>query len=82
MSERLPQRLLAVVLRTEIDRAIAGDTRAARRAIDLARSNPAGVRSSHVRHNLKPWRLFWLARARARACQVDAKRSFGSLDEE
>jgi FAD/FMN-containing dehydrogenase len=81
MSERLPQRLLAVVLRTEIDRALAGDTRAARKALAIARSHPAGVRSSHVRHNLKPWRLDWLARAQARACQVDPSRSFGSLEE-
>jgi hypothetical protein len=70
---RLPQRLLAIELRTEIDRARRRpwDTQAARRALDLARSHPDGLRSAHVRHNIGADRLTWLARAQARACQVD-----------
>lgn len=59
------QRLFAIELRTQIDRAMAGDRQAARRAIGLARSHPTHLQSKHVQHNLKAWRLTWLERARA-----------------
>lgn len=78
---RLPQRLLAIELRTEIDRALAGDRQAERRAVRLALDNPDGVRASHVRHNLKEWRLTWLARARARALPGDHEPLVRSLEE-
>lgn len=61
------QRLFAIELRTQIDRAMAGDRQATRRALALARSHPSHLQSQHVRHNLKDWRLQWLSRARARA---------------
>jgi hypothetical protein len=81
---RLPQRLLAIELRTEIDRArLAGDAVAARRALDLARTHPSALRSKHVTHNLKPERLAWLEGAHARALsQVDPRPLVGDIDEE
>jgi hypothetical protein len=69
---RLPQRLLAIELRTEVDRARRRpwDSNALRRALGLAQDNPQGLRSEHVRHNVGVARLAWLARAQARAGQV------------
>jgi len=78
--KRLPQRLLAIELRTEIDRALLGDARATRRALDLARD--PGARSSHVRHNLRAWRVAWLEGARLRALsQVDPKPLVGESED-
>ena len=78
--KRLPQRLLAIELRTEIDRALLGDARATRRALDLARD--PGARSSHVRHNLRAWRVAWLEGARLRALsQVDPKPLVGDMED-
>jgi hypothetical protein len=80
---RLPQRLLAIELRTEIDRArLGGDAVAARRALDLARDHPDALRSQHVIHNLKPVRLAWLEGARAGALrQVDPNPLVGEKGE-
>jgi hypothetical protein len=66
--ERLSQRVLAVVLRTEIDRARRRqDPNALGRAIALASEHPHGVESTYVRHNVGSDRLAWLARTRVRA---------------
>jgi len=55
------QRLFAIEMRTEIDRARRGDRGAAVRAERLARTHPSFFSSSHVTHNLGPARLAWCA---------------------
>lgn len=74
MREPLSQRLLAIELRTTIDRAVRRpwDTNARRRAIELAATHPRGMRSAHVRHNVKAYRLAWLAHARAMSGDSEA----------
>lgn len=59
----IPQRVLAVKLRTAIDRAMRHpSTRWVEAVQRLRRENPRGSNSSHVRHNLGAARRAWLAR--------------------
>lgn len=70
--EPLSQRVLVVVMRTEIDRARRRqDPNARGRAIELARVHPHAMTTNYVRHNVGVERLTWLARE-ASLCQVDA----------
>ena len=54
------QRLFAIELRTEIDRAVRGRPVAEGRALALARRHRPFFLSSHVTHNLGATRLAWL----------------------
>jgi hypothetical protein len=71
--EPLSQRVLVVILRTEIDRARRRqDPNAAGRAIELSRLHPHAMTTNYVRHNVGMERLAWLSRTRGSHGQVDA----------
>lgn len=71
--EPLSQRVLVIVLRTEIDRARRRqDPNAAGRAMELARLHPHAMTTNYVRHNVGVERMQWLARTRAATRYVDA----------
>jgi hypothetical protein len=82
----LPQRVLAVKLRTAIDRAMARPGARWVEAVQrLRRENPHGSTSSHVGHNLGAARRAWLARLdtmeNARSLEEDMVRKSETLPE-
>ena len=83
----LPQRVLAVKLRTAIDRAMRHPSSRWRFQVWwLMEQNPRGSRSSHVLHNLGAARRAWLAQldttAGTRSLEQDVPTTFSSLSDE